>query len=209
MGNNLRAAGTTGNTCDPIAPIGGQDETGKYQHINITNSGGIFAEQPEAATLVPYLYSPTSVPTTAALKGAGVLLSATNVHPLLTVTAGEYRINPQFIAPISNASGTTAVNFLLIKAASTFAAYIGGLTLGTSTVNPSMAQIADGLVGFWQGQTMQSVGTGAAQISTNVNSAKNVYLPIGIYTLAVVAQTALTPSDVTAYVGFTEFNRIG
>lgn len=206
---NNRSAGTTGLTCDALLPVGGQDENGVYKRMTVTNSGGLFAGQPEAASLVPYMYAPTSVPITAILKAAGTYLANVNVHPLLTVTAGQYVINPQFICPISTASGTANINFILYKTTSTFSTYLGTLTLGTSTVNPLISNIADGIVGFWQGITMYSIGTGNTQISYNVNTAKSVFLPIGIYSLAVVVQTAFTTSDVTAYVGFNEFNRLG
>ena len=206
---NNRSAGTTGLTCDALLPVGGQDENGVYKRITVTNSGGLFAGQPESSSLVPYLYSPTQAPITASLKAGGLLLANLNVHPLLTVTAGQYVINPQFICPISTASGTSNINFILYKTTSTFATYIGTLLLGTGTVNPLITNCADGIVGFWQGITMYSLGTGNTQISYNVNTAKSVFLPVGIYSLAVVVQSAFTTSDVAAYVGFNEFNRLG
>lgn len=208
--NNNKSAGTTAKSCDAILPIGGITENSYYKAAVITNSGGFFSEQPEPNTSLSYIDTPISVPITAALKPLGTFLANVNIHPTILTSSGQYRINPQFICPTSTASGTGGVNFIIYKTVSTFGTYVGTLTLGTSTVNPSIANLLDGITGFWQGQLMYSFGTGNSQITSNNNSSKSIYLNAATgYSMLVVCHTAITTTDTTAYVGFTEFNRIG
>ena len=200
-------------SCSPGVPVMGLDPSGNYKFLNLTTGGGTLAEQPEAATLTSYLVAPTSIPlsTIPALKVVGTLLGTVNVHPILTVSAGQYKITPNLILGTSTATGIGAVNFLLYKTGSTFSTYMGTLSVD-SPVTPTLANMADGLVGVWTSIHLWALGTGNTQITNvdqNASMIKSLYLPIGTYVLAAVVSTSMTLTSVTGYLGVSEFNKIG
>ena len=200
--------------CDAGVPVMGIDPDGNYKFLNLTTGGGTLAEQPESASLTSYLVAPTSIPLSiipALPKAVGTLLGTVNVHPILTVSAGQYKITPNLIIGTSTATGIGAVNFLLYKTGSTFSTYMGTVSVD-SPVTPTLADMADGLVGVWTSIHLWALGTGNTQITNvdqNASMIKSLYLPIGTYVLAAVVSTSITLTSVTGYLGVSEFNKIG
>jgi len=211
--NKQQSQGYASLICDAGVPVMGIDPDGNYKFLNLTNGGGTLAEQPESATLTSYLVSPTSIllNTIPALKVVGTLLGTVNVHPILTVSAGQYKITPNLILGTSTATGIGAVNFLLYKTGSTFASYMGTVSVD-APVTPTLADLADGLIGVWTSIHLWALGTGNTQITNvdqNASMIKSLYLPIGTYVLAAVVSTSITLTSVTGYLGVSEFNKIG